>query len=178
MKWYNCSCMFPKWKNQLNLKYVLVIGLGGLFIFATFWYAEYQRLGRGVLIMALFAFFDLVWGYVNDHEWRLSPASIGSGMALGALTIPLSSLFLIAALPVYAVFSRRFLCFHNECRAFDPAAFSLGIAGLIVPASAWLGVVGKSSDPRMIGLILGSILTLAMVALAHKRATVSQPLGA
>lgn len=150
--------MFSAWKQNVNIKYFMVVYVGGLFIFSSFWLSDYERLFRGALIVLLYALFDLLWTYTREKIWYLPLSSLISGFILAVVSMPAPSLLLIVALPLIAVFSKQFLHFGRQRHVFNPAAFAMAVAGLFVPSVSWWGVTW-GLVPLIIA-ILGGIFIL------------------
>jgi len=97
----------------------------------------------GVLIVLLYAVFDLLWTYARDRVWYLPVSSWISGFVLTIGALPKPPLIILIALPLLAVASKQLLHFGKDRHVFNPASFALAVMSLVTPSVSWWAVTGE-----------------------------------
>lgn len=124
-------------RQRINIKYFMVGYLGLLLLGASIISGHPERILYGLVIVALYAGFDLLWTRLRDKAWYVPVSSWISGLVLANVAIPVLSLPVLLLLPFVAVFSKQALHFGKARHIFNPAAFSLMILTCITPVIAW-----------------------------------------
>lgn len=132
-------------KQKINIKYFMVVYVGAVLVIASFVFGSTERLWKGLLVVLLYAAFDLLWTYTRDRAWYLPVSSGISGFILSVVAAPAPSLPLLVALPFLAVFSKRVLHFGKMRHVFNPASFAMAVVGFLVPSISWWGVAWNTS---------------------------------
>lgn len=134
----------------------MVVYLGGLLVFSSAAFGEWERLWKGIFIVLLYAAFDLLWTYIRKKTWYVPVSSFISGLILSLIALPEPPLLLIIVLPFLAVFSKHVLCFGKPRHIFNPAAFSMAFLSFFVPSISWWGVAwGRiSADAPALSLFI------------------------
>ena len=90
-------------KQKFNIKYFMVAYLGGFLAYSSISLGLTDRLFKGLVIVILYALFDLIWTYARDRMWYLPTSSWISGLILSLVAIPAPSIMLIILLPLLDV---------------------------------------------------------------------------
>jgi glycine/D-amino acid oxidase-like deaminating enzyme/nitrite reductase/ring-hydroxylating ferredoxin subunit len=130
-------------KKLLNIKYFMVGYLGLLVLFSSLYFKDLIIFADGLLIVLLYATFDLFWTYARDRIWYLPVSSWISGLVLTIGALPKPPLVILIALPLLAVASKQLLHFGKNRHVFNPAAFALAIMSFITPSVSWWAVAGE-----------------------------------
>ena len=101
-------------KKLLNIKYFMVGYLGLLVLFSSLYFKDIKMFASGVLIVLLYAAFDLLWTYTRDRVWYLPVSSWISGFVLTIGALPKPPLVILVALPLIAVASKQLLHFGDR----------------------------------------------------------------
>ena len=145
--------MFSRFKQKINIKYFIVGYVGFLLAFSSFYFQDFESLWKGILIVALYAGFDLIWTYLRDKLWYVPVSSLISGFILSIVALPKPPLALIIFLPLAAVASKQFLRLGKNRHVFNPASFGLAFAALFTPAISWWGLAVSSAPSRFSDII-------------------------
>lgn len=124
-------------RQRINIKYFMVGYLGVLLLGASIVSGFPERFLYGLVIVGLYASFDLLWTRLRDKVWYVPVSSWISGLVLANVAIPVLSLPVLVLLPFVAVFSKQALHFGKTRHLFNPAAFSLFVLTGITPVVAW-----------------------------------------
>ncbi|TSC85090.1 MAG: Rieske family iron-sulfur cluster-binding protein [Parcubacteria group bacterium Gr01-1014_13] len=130
-------------KKSLNIKYFMVGYLGLLTLFASLYFKDIMMFADGVLIVLLYASFDLLWTYARDRVWYLPVSSWISGFILTIGALPKPPLIILIALPLLAVASKQLLHFRKNRHVFNPASFALAVMSFFTPSVSWWAVTGE-----------------------------------
>ncbi len=146
-------------RQKINIKYFMVAYVGGLLVFSSLVLGTPDRLWMGLLIVLLYAGFDLIWTYLRDKIWYVPVSSWISGCILSVVAIPAPSLFLAVVLPLLAVASKHLLKFGKQRHVYNPASFAMAIAAFFTPSISWWGVTWSLPDigrvPLAIVILVG-----------------------
>lgn len=146
--------MLAPLKQRIPIKYFMAAYVGGLLVYSSLALGTPEWLGKGLLVVVLYAGFDLLWTYARDRTWYLPVSSWISGFILSVVAVPNPSLTLTVLLPLLAVASKQVLHFGKPRHVLNPAAFAMAAAALFVPAVSWWGVTW-GTIPLMIVSIVG-----------------------
>lgn len=103
----------------------------GIFLAASSYFAgNWNYFINGVLIAAIYAFFDLLWTYFRDRVFYLPVASVISGFIIALVGPPEPSWKLIFLLPLGAVVLKQMVKVGERRHIFNPAAATLVFLGL------------------------------------------------
>jgi Na+-translocating ferredoxin:NAD+ oxidoreductase RnfD subunit len=127
-------------RQKINIKYFMVGYLGLLLILGYVFAPLSIYFLAGVLIIASYSFFDLLWTHMRDRVWYLPVSSWISALALAIVVLPRPSLIQIIALPFFAVLSKQLFHFGKTRHVLNPAAFSMALLGLFSPVVSWWAV--------------------------------------
>lgn len=131
----------------------MVVYLGFFLVFSSVWLKDPTRLWKGLLIVTLYALFDLVWTKVRDRLFYLPLSSFISGFILALVANPAPPLLFIALLPLIAVLSKQLLHFLKPRHLFNPAAFAMGAVSFFTPMISWWGVSWGEIPLWIIGVV-------------------------
>ncbi|MBI4127678.1 MAG: hypothetical protein HY459_01265 [Parcubacteria group bacterium] len=135
----------------------MALYLAALLAFSSFWLGEPIRLLKGLLMVSLYAFFDLLWTYLRNRKWYLPLSSVISGLILALIAVPNPNFVLIVYLPLIAVISKQLFHFGWARHIFNPAAFALVFVSFFTPTISWWGV-SWGIIPFWIVLISGLVI--------------------
>lgn len=141
-------------KSKINIKYFMALYLSILLVYSSVALQKPERIWKGLLIVLLYAVFDLTWTYLRDKNWYLPISSLISAFILALVALPDPPLALAFFLPLLAVASKQILSFGKNRHIFNPAAFSLAAVSLVTPAVSWWGVAW-GTPPLAITLLVG-----------------------
>lgn len=108
-----------------------------LLIFSALMINQPLFIFKGISIVALYSFFDLILTYIKDKTWYWPISSWISGLVLALTFWPDLHWIFIILLPLLAVLSKHFLCFGKTRHIFNPAAFALVITSFFIPSISW-----------------------------------------
>ena len=111
--------------------------LAAAFVYAGFSFSSPANLLKGLLIIILYAVFDLGWTYVRDRAWYFPLSSWISGCVLAIVSLADPTVLQIILLPLLAVFSKQLLHFGKMRHVFNPAGFGMAVTSLFFPAITW-----------------------------------------
>lgn len=144
-------------RQKLQIKHFMVLYLGFLLVFSSFMLKDPTRLLKGLLVVALYVGFDLIWTRVRDKIFYLPVSSFISGFILALVALPNPPIFLLILLPLLAVVSKQFIHLKKARHIFNPAAFAMGVMAFFQCCNtvvSWWGVAwGKV--PFWIVLMVG-----------------------
>lgn len=143
--------MLARLKKLLNIKYFMVGYLGLLVLFSSLYFKDVIMFVDGLLIVALYSVFDLLWTYARDRVWYLPTSSWISGFVLTVGALPKPPLIILITLPLLAVASKQLLHFGKNRHIFNPAAFALAVMSFIAPSVSWWAVAA-GTIPTISGL--------------------------
>lgn len=135
-------------------------------MFSSAAFGEWERLWKGILIVLLYAAFDLLWTYIRKKTWYVPVSSFISGLILSLIALPEPQFLLVILLPFIAVFSKHVLRFGKPRHIFNPAAFSMAFLSFFVPSISWWGVswgrisIDTPASALFIILIVAGIIML------------------
>ncbi|HSR89513.1 MAG TPA: FAD-dependent oxidoreductase [Candidatus Udaeobacter sp.] len=129
-------------KQSLNIKYFMAGYLCLLVLLASFYFKDLVIFADGILLVALYTGFDLLWTYARDRVWYLPTSAWISGFVLTIGAFPKPPLLVLIVLPLLAVASKQLLHFGKNRHLFNPAAFALAVISLFNPAVSWWAVAG------------------------------------
>lgn len=132
----------------------MVAYLGGFLIYSSIALGLPDRLFKGLIIVILYALFDLIWTYARDKTWYLPTSSWISGLILSLVAIPVPSLILIIILTFLAVASKQLLHFGKMRHILNPASFAMAAVAIFTPAVSWWGVAW-GTPPRVVAALAG-----------------------
>lgn len=112
-------------RQRLLIKPFMIGYLALLLLLSSLIFEIYDSLWQGVVIVVLYAMFDVVWTYTRDRVWYIPFSSIISGLIMALVGTSLGSAWGLAAVPFVAVFSKQVIRFGVLRHIFNPAAFSL-----------------------------------------------------
>lgn len=135
--------IWERLQKSLNIKYFMVGYLGLLTLFASLYFKDIIMFADGVLIVLLYALFDLLWTYARDRIWYLPVSSWISGFVLTIGALPKPPLIILITLPLLAVASKQLLHFRKNRHVFNPAAFALAVMSFVTPSVSWWAVTGE-----------------------------------
>lgn len=96
---------------------------------------------RGIAVVTIYALADVTWTFLRDKKLYLPVSSLISGFIIALLLAPATPLWLMALVPLLAVFSKQVIHLGFHRHVFNPAALSLVIASFFFPAAvSWWGV--------------------------------------
>lgn len=127
-------------RQKINIRYFIPLYIGFLLVFSSISLHEYTRLWKGVLIIALYVLFDLLWTYIRDRVWYLPLSSVISGLVLSVVAVPSPTYWLVVLLPLLAVISKQVFTFGKIRHVFNPASFAMGVSTFFIPSISWWGV--------------------------------------
>ena len=137
----------------------MVLYLGALLAWGSFYFARPDYFWKGILIAAFYAAFDVLWTYFRDKNWYFPESSLISGFILALVGAPAPSLSLLILMPLLAVISKQLLRFGTGRHIFNSAAFSLVALSLAgYPAVSWWGV--SWGAPVMYAVLAAGIFIL------------------
>lgn len=146
--------MLQNLKQKINIKYFMVAYVGFLLIFSSYTLGDPERFIKGLILVFLYACFDLLWTYIRDKMWYLPVSSWISGLILALVAIPNPSLLLILFLPLLAVTSKQLLHFGKMRHILNPASFAMATVAIFTPAISWWGVAW-GTQPLIIASLVG-----------------------
>lgn len=142
-------------KQKINIKYFMVAYIGGILVYSSLVLGTPERLGKGLLVVVIYAAFDLLWTYARDKVWYLPLSSWISGFIISVVAIPNPPLALVILLPLLAVASKQLLHFGKPRHIFNPASFAMAVGALfMIPTVSWWGVAWGTT-PLLIAAIAG-----------------------
>jgi len=149
--------------TALPSKPPIVAYLALLLVVSAWATGRVEAVGRGILIVGIYSFFDLVLGYIREQKWVLPSSAWISGLILSLVLSPTAPLRAVVLAPVLASGSKQLIRLRRR-HIFNPAAFALVALGLLYPQ---LGVVswwGAAWGLLPFGLItLSGIVTVIRV---------------
>ncbi len=132
----------------------MVAYLGGFLAYSSISLGLTDRLFKGLVIVILYALFDLIWTYARDRMWYLPTSSWISGLILSLVAIPAPSIMLIILLPLLAVSSKQLLHFGRMRHVLNPASFAMATVAIFTPAVSWWGVAW-GTPPLIVAALVG-----------------------
>lgn len=166
---------FTALKQKINIKYFMVVYVGVILVVSAFALGSSERLLKGLLIVILYAAFDLLWTYARDRIWYLPVSSWISGFILSIVAIDAPSFILIILLPLLAVFSKQVLHFGKNRHIFNPASFGMAFIAFFVPSISWWGVAWSTNDRGTLPIIIALSLVGIFILWRQSRWHVTLP---
>lgn len=114
-------------RQRLPIKPFMIGYLALLLLLSSLIFEVYDSLWQGVVIIVLYAMFDVVWTYTRDRIWYIPFSSIISGLIVALVGTSSGSVWGLAAVPFVAVFSKQVIHVGPLRHIFNPAAFSLAV---------------------------------------------------
>lgn len=162
-------------KQKINIKYFMVAYVGLILVVSSFVLGSPERLWKGLLVVVLYAGFDLLWTYARDRIWYLPVSSWISGFILSVVALPAPSLTLIVLLPLLAVFSKQVLHFGKTRHVFNPASFGMASVAFFAPSISWWGVAWSTSNWGTLPVIIAVSLVGVFILWRQSRWHVTLP---
>lgn len=139
--------------RMINIKRFMVGYLGLLLVYASLLEDNWAVIWKDLLMILLYAAFDLLWTRWRDRVWYFPLSSLISGLVLSLVAIPNPPTYFVVILPIIAVISKHFLHFNRDRHVFNPAAFSLALVSLFSQIIAWWGPA-SGHEPASFGRLV------------------------
>lgn len=146
-----------KLQRKFSLKWRITLYLLVLLIFSGAFLKLPERILYGVLIVAIYAGFDLLWTRFRDGMWYTPVSSLISGLVLALVAIPSPPWWFLFLAPFLAVCSKQLLKWPRKRHIFNPASFAMLAISFFSPAVSWWGVAW-GEIPLVIVLLVGCVI--------------------
>jgi len=111
--------------------------LGVLLLVAAIRSGATERFLFGLIIVALYALFDLIWTRLRDRVWYVPISSLISGLVLANVGPPVPAWPLLILLPFLAVAGKQLLHLGKARHVLNPAGLSLLLISFFAPVVTW-----------------------------------------
>lgn len=125
--------------RKIDIKHFMIFYLTFLILYVSILFDNYFAILSSAVIIILYVLCDLCWTYWRHQVWYVPLSSVISGLVISMVTLPDPTLAPTIFLPFIAVISKHLFNFGKERHLFNPAAFSLAVASLLLPLIAWWG---------------------------------------
>lgn len=148
-------------RQKINIRYFTAFYVAGLLVYSSVVFGELDRLIAGIVIVVLYALFDLLLIYVRRKNLFMPVSSLISAFILSVIALPELPPIWFVLLPLLAVLAKHFLKFGRSRHLLNPAAFALGIAAFLIPSVSWWGVAWGRISVEAVSSVLFIVIVAA-----------------